>query len=120
MKIPALLTTTCGPPWRAAESANTRAQSSSRVTSWAANEASPPPSRMPRAVAAPASSRTSVTTTAAPAAASARAVSAPIPRAAPVTIAVRPVNAAMSPLPAARRREHSTGRRFDNPQSRVL
>lgn len=92
VEMPALLTRPSIPPNSAVANAATAVQSSSDVTSCRMNRARSP---SPAARALPSSSRTSVTTTLAPASTARRAVSAPMPRAPPVIRTVLPVRSFM-------------------------
>src|SRR5438270_2401511 len=89
-KTPALLTRMSRPPKRSVTAAIAVVQSSSRVTSRRVYIASPPALSIARTVSRPRSSSTSPTATFAPASAIRRAVSAPIPRAAPEISATLP------------------------------
>ena len=79
-------------------------RSLSLVTSVRMKWAWPPLSRMPAAVCSPWSSLMSATTTAAPSWAISAAVTAPMPAAAPVTMALLPSNNIANPLRSDRRR----------------
>src|SRR5580704_8785807 len=89
-KTPALLTRMSRPPNRSVTVVTTALHSSSRVTSRRVYIASPPELSIARTVSRPRSSSTSPTATLAPALAISRAVSAPIPRAAPEISATLP------------------------------
>jgi hypothetical protein len=89
---PALLMTMCNAPSVSAAACAAAASADSRSeTSSAVDSALPPLAEMRSATAAAASLSKSVTSTAAPASASACATAEPIPPAAPVTRAERPV-----------------------------
>ena len=106
---PALLTRTSSLPNALRVASITPAHPASAPTSWASASAMPPAAVMSSTTSAAGASAMSVSTTRAPSRASARALAAPIPEPAPVTIATLPATRCVI-VHSARQRPRASAR----------